>query len=73
LGTYIFWNVPEISSGKTTSYEYDKAGNRAKETVTEGENTVVTEGENTVVTTYTYNEQERLMQVVWGRACFCTF
>ena len=43
-------------SGKTTAYEYDKAGNRAKETVTEGE--------NTVVTTYTYNEQERLMEEV---------
>ncbi len=38
--------------GKTTSYMFDKAGNRLSESVTIGE--------STVVTIYTYNEQNRL-------------
>ncbi len=41
-------------NGSTTTYTYDKAGNRTKETNTQNSN--ITE------TTYTYNEQNRLLQ-----------
>ncbi|HWR60163.1 MAG TPA: RHS repeat-associated core domain-containing protein, partial [Clostridia bacterium] len=46
--------------GKTTSYLYDKAGNRIQETVIENSSTTTT----STTTTYEYNDQNRLTETV---------
>ena len=50
-------------SGKTTSYLYDRAGNRIQETVLQGN--------SSTTTTYSYNEQNRLTDTI-TRAGFAT-
>ena len=65
ITSYIYDELNRLSSvtepgGKTTSYDYDGAGNRVKETVTLTQNDTIAQA----YTNYTYNSQNRLMKTV---------